>query len=116
MGNKSLVASALLMISPLAAQATENSYLFDSVSAVRIRSASTSITGILVGESSPTTVNAPTNTALTDRCEKLYSLVLSQPGAYLLEVTIDTSFLTIPPSTTPTQVITFVGCEASLKP
>lgn len=116
MGNKRLLASALLMISPLAAQATETSYTFDSVSAVRERNSNISITGVLVGETSPTTISAPTGSGPTERCDRLYNLVLSQPGAYLLTVTIDVSYTTLPPDPTPILTTLFVGCQVALKP
>lgn len=114
--NKNFWAAALLTISPLAAHAVETNYVFDSVISVRERDSNVTITGILVGETTPTSVVAPVNSGPVERCDRLYGQVLSQPGVYLLTVTIDTSYVTMPPDPTPMLVTKFVGCTLSLKP
>ena len=115
-GNKRVLAASLLAFGPIAAHAVETSYIFDSVSAVQERNANISITGILVNGSSPITVVVPNNGGPSERCDRKYDLALSQPGAYTLTVTIDTSYLTMPPDPTPVLVTTFIGCTLALKP
>lgn len=114
-GSKRVLATALLALSPFAAQAVETNYVFDHVSAVRARLSNVTITGILVGDSVPTSVTTPSG-GPTERCDRLFNLVLSQPGAYTLTVTIDTSFVTLPGDPTPVPLNTFVGCTVELKP
>lgn len=115
-GNKSVLVAALVFAS-FATQAAETVYTFDSVTAIKHRIYQVSITGVLVNDSTPTTVTLPWNDGLNPqaRCERLFNVVLSQPATYRL--TVVTDVVTQPdPIGNPTQVVVFVGCEATAQP
>jgi hypothetical protein len=82
---KSVLASAILMAIPFAAEAT-TTYTFDTVTKVAFGS-SLAITGVLVGDISPTTFTAITTTS---SCDDLFRQVLDAPSTYILTVTFDT--------------------------
>jgi hypothetical protein len=116
LSNKRLLAASFLAISPFAAHAVETTYVFDSVSAVRESNSNFSITGILAGDSTPTTLTTPTSAFPTERCDRRINLALSQPGTYTLTLTIDRSYVVIPPGTTSSLITSFVACTLELKP
>jgi len=117
-GNKRLLAAALAL-APLATQAAETSYTFNSVSMIRQRPSSTTITGILIDDNLPMTVSFPAGGTpnFTDRCERLFGSMLDQPGTYLLTVTVDvTTPVPTPTNPNPVPVTTLVGCQLDVRP
>lgn len=97
------------------AQAAETSYVFDSITRVQQRASTTSITGVLVSDGTVATVSFPLGgTNLWDRCEQWYGVMVSQPGAHTLTVTVDVIYVDPPGGGTPVPVTTFTGC--SLEP
>jgi hypothetical protein len=112
--NKKCLLATFLAVAPFAAQAVEVSYTFDSISAIKQRGNNTSITGILINDSVPTTVSLPTGSTAVpnERCDRLYVLMLDQPGKYTLTVTKD-----IPtPTGGPPMPESLLGCTLEAKP
>jgi hypothetical protein len=88
---KNALGAALLLI-PFAAGAT-TTYTFDSLSKIQYGGGATlvTLTGILLGDSAPSTVAVPSG--LTE-CEGFYKEALSTSGKFLLNLTTDL----LPPS------------------
>lgn len=119
--HKCLLAAAFAFaFAPLATQAAETVYTFDSVTGIEHASTSTLIVrGILVNDTAPTSVSLPwgSGAAPFDRCEKLFNVVLAEPAAFTLTVTTDIELRYVgPPPETVTQVLVFKRCHADRKP
>jgi len=108
--NKYLLAT-LLAAAAVTAHAAETSTTFDSVSSIQHRSSTIVITGILINDTVPTTVSFPAGGGggVDNRCDRLFGIMLTQPGVYTLTVTTDVS------GGTPLPVPYFAGCWLELK-
>lgn len=116
-GNKYILAAALAC-APLATQATETVYTFDSVTSIEHRAADILITGVLVNDATPTTVTLPWGVGeIYNRCDRVFNVVLGQPAAYQLTVaTVIVMKPTMPPGSPDTPVLTFARCKSTVKP
>jgi hypothetical protein len=90
---KLICAMALLALAP-SAMAAPTSYVFDSISRIDFHISQPSVTGILQGASTPTTVsfNDQTNGDHrygVSRCVPVFLTMLEKPGRYLLHLTVD---------------------------
>lgn len=82
-GNKYIL-GAVLAAAPLAALAqTISVYTFDSISSIDYRDPA-AITGILVNETTPTTLILPPGNSA--QCPRFFELMLTEPGKYILTV------------------------------
>ena len=114
-GNKCMLAAALAL-APLATQAAETVYSFESVTGIEHRIQEVLITGVLINNSTPTTVTLPWPANASPphpRCEQLFDVVLSQPGAYRLTVVTDTKIV-YEGGGTPTEVLFLKRCASEL--
>jgi hypothetical protein len=87
-GNNCFLAAALAF-GPLAVQASDT-YTFDSITGIEHVQRQVLITGVLVNDSTPTTIAVEWTSSRggpVTRCEALLSVVLSQPAAFRLTVT-----------------------------
>jgi len=111
---KSLLASVLACAS-FAAHAAETVYTFDSVTRVEQRG-SLLITGVLVNETTPTTVTVPLSSGLlTESCLDLVNTVLARPEGYTLSVVTEY----VPPTGGMIPVPGYTklnGCSVDVKP
>lgn len=104
--------AAILACGPLASQAAETAYTFDSVAGVEHRYNEIRITGVLVNDTTPTTVTLPWgSSSLYERCDRLFNIVLSLPGVYNLTVVTETRV--VPDPTIPSLV--FNRCSSMSK-
>jgi len=111
---KKYILGALLACAPLASHAVVTTYTFDSISSIENgESIGLVITGVLVNDTVPTTVAIPrySSGGYIDRCNSLYTLVLSLPSVYSLTITVDVD--PNPPPTFP--AINFKGCKVDVK-
>jgi hypothetical protein len=108
--NKYLLAT-LLAAATVTAHAAETDTTFDSVSSIQHRASTIVITGILVNDTVPTTYSFPSGGGggVDERCDRLYGVMLTQPGVYTLTVTTTLS------SGTPLPMPIFAGCRLQLK-
>ena len=99
-----VLGAASLLFASMAAHAVDDTYLFESVGSVEHSSVptfATSITGVLVNESTPTSVSVPASEGVVgDRCAKYYDVMLKEPGTFTLSITVRTTTITTPPTTT----------------
>lgn len=110
--NRLLTATLLLMGASATAHADETTYVFDSVSKIGLRPTISSrifITGTLVNETTPTTLETPIGET---RCEGFYNRALESPGMYILTITIN--FVPAQPPVPASLLLT--GCSLELKP
>jgi hypothetical protein len=88
-----IVAVGMLVVTT-AAVAAPTDYVFDSVSKFDLHTSQPSITGILQGATTPTTVTWPDNTNgdyryAVSRCVPVFLTMLEKPGRYLLNLRVD---------------------------
>jgi len=116
-GNKYILA-AMLACAPLATQAAETVYTFDSVSGIEHLGDSVVITGIRVNDTVPSSVSLPWAAGQRfDRCEKLFNVVLAAPAEFTL--TVATELVTTwvgPPPERQVTILVFNRCRADRKP
>lgn len=108
---KKYILSAVLACSPLLSHA--ETYVFDSISAIQHRSATSTITGVLANDTTPSAVTFPYG---TERCNRLFDIMLTQPGLYTLTVMINIIYTQPPGQPTPIPNPQFDGCNLELKP
>jgi hypothetical protein len=111
-GLNRLLAATLLAAVSVVAHADETTYVFDSVSKIGLRPTISSfiyITGTLVNETAPTTLEAPSSDA---RCEGFYNSMLESPGKYSLSITI----VLVPANPPLPASLRLTGCSLELKP
>jgi hypothetical protein len=111
-GLNRLLAATFLAAVSVVAHADETTYVFDGVSKIGLRptiSSFISITGTLVNETTPTTLEAPSSDT---RCEGFYNLMLESPGKYSLSITI----VLIPANPPLPAALRLTGCSLELKP
>lgn len=116
-GSKYLLAAALVA-APALTQAAETVYSFDSVTGIEHRQQEVLVTGVVVGDSAPTTITLPWSTTELhpyNRCDQLFNVVLNQSGAYRLIVVTDIKTIFEGPGI-PRDVLYFKRCAAELKP
>ena len=78
------IASSLFLAPRLAAADT---FAFDTVDAVELSGSSITVTGILSGQSSPTTRPfSVSNAAMLQQCERVALMAISKPGKYQLHI------------------------------
>jgi hypothetical protein len=90
---KLIRALALMAIAP-SAMAAPTSYVFDSVSRIDLNTSRPSITGVLQGATTPTTVSFADQTNgdfryAVSRCVPVFLTMMEKPGRYLLHLTVD---------------------------
>jgi hypothetical protein len=113
MGNKYLLA-ALLAAASFSTQATaETNYKFDSLSKIKHTSSNLSVTGVIDGDSTSSTVTFPG--VAWERCSEFLNLMVTSPGTYFVTLTTDTLY-TNPPFGDPVPYLAFTGCTLDLKP
>lgn len=90
-----VLSAASLLFASVAAHAVDDTYLFESVSSVEHSmnsTTTTTITGVLVNDSTPTSVLLPASEGVVgNRCAKYYDVMLEQQGVYTLSVTVRTT-------------------------
>ena len=108
--NRFLAATFLTAFS-VGAHAVDTTYVFDSVSKIALQSSAGRIfiTGTLVNETTPTTLEAPFGNA---RCEAFFNMMLESAGAYNLSITINV----IPANPPQDQILLLNGCSLERKP
>lgn len=107
---RTLSFAAVLLAASFAAQATDTTYTFTSVTGV-LYGANTSLTGVLAGNTVPTTVALPMSGL--DYCANFVFAMLSNPGTYVLTVVADTEV----DQTLPGHVYTVLGsCRLDRNP
>jgi hypothetical protein len=115
-GNKYLLA-AILASSPLAAQATEDVRTFESITGIEHTSRQILLTGVLVNDSTPTTlaVEWPSFQGVPHtRCEALFNLVLSQPAE--LRLVVVTEVVNVVENGVPLQLNVLRRCASQVTP
>jgi hypothetical protein len=109
-----VLSAASLLCASVAAHAVDDSYAFASISGVQHAmdsTTTTTITGVLVNDSTPTSLSLPANVGVVgDRCAKYYDVMLEQPGVYALSVTVRTT--TTPMTTT----VVLANCTLTRNP
>jgi hypothetical protein len=91
--SKFIRAIALLVVAP-SAMAAPTSYVFDSVSRIDLNRDRPTVTGVLQGATTPTTVEIRDDVsgdfrAPMSRCVPLLLTMMEKPGRYLLHLTVD---------------------------
>jgi len=77
-----------LLSSALAAPSFATTYVFTRLSELHFDSSAASITGVLAGDTAPTTLAVPVgDSGFTGACQKLYDKMFSVPFTYTLTVT-----------------------------
>ena len=109
---RALVCGALFLSGSVAAQATETS-TFAFLTGIEDTGSRISLTGVLVGTTTPTTLTLPVG--IRDRCANFFFAMLSNPGTYNLSVVTDTE--TVPqPVGPPVTVTEFTNCRLDRVP
>lgn len=94
---RSIFALALLAAT-FSAAAAPTDYVFDSLSKVDVGTPTVSVTGIIQGQTTPTTVTWNDNgntdySFLMSRCVPVLLTMLEKPGRYLLNLRVDPAAL-----------------------
>lgn len=113
MGNRYLLAALLAAVSFSTQATAETNYKWDSVSAIKYAVVGSTVTGVIVGDSTPSTVTIPV--ATTERCDKVLELMITSPGVYTVTYTTNILY-TNPPFGDPVPYLAFTGCTLELKP
>jgi hypothetical protein len=84
------LAAALLAVPASAGAQTIGTFTFATVDEVALQGSNLVLTGILQGESVPTTRNGYISTSPTvgETCQRFALLAQAKPGQYLLEITV----------------------------
>jgi hypothetical protein len=92
---RSLFALAALFVTTSSALAAPTVYTFDSVSRIDLGNPANSLTGLLQGQSTPTTViwneGQGVDSSHMSRCVPLLLTMLEKPGRYRLNLYIDSA-------------------------
>lgn len=118
-----LASAACLLLASVAAHAVDDTYVFESISSVEhfrygtgSIASGTVLTGVLASGSAPTTVTVPASTvAAVTQCLSYYDVMLKEPGAYALSLTIRTETST-GPGGFPQTSIQLITCALARNP